>query len=94
MDIIISNDGSTDNTEKVAQNTISNNYLTGKVLSHTRSGVNNAINRGINESSTEIIVITGADGLFDKNTIPDLLSVLISSDNIGAVSCNIFLMSK
>ena len=94
MEIIISNDGSTDNTEKVAQNALTKNFLTGKVITHSRSGVNKAINRGINESSNEIIVITGADGLFDEDTIPHLLSVLISSDDIGAVSGDIVPMSK
>ncbi len=57
-----------------------------KITYHSRSGVNKAINCGINESSNEIVVITGAHGLFDKDTIPHLLSVLLSSDDIGAVS--------
>ncbi len=94
MELIISNDGSTDNTENIARNALTNNSLTGKVITHSRSGVNKAINRGINETTSEIVVITGADGLFDKDTIPHLVSVLLSSDDIGAVSGDLIPVAK
>ena len=89
MEIIVSNDGSNDKTEIIASRAFERYSLYGKVITHERSGVNKAINRGIDLSSKEIVVITGADGLFDKNTIPDLMSVLMSSDDIGAVSGDI-----
>ncbi|MDW7776924.1 MAG: glycosyltransferase [Methanosarcinales archaeon] len=94
MELIISNDGSSDNTETIAQNALKNNSLSGKVITHSRSGVNKAINRGINETSSEIVVITGSDGLFDKDTIPDLVSTLLSSDDIGAVSGDLIPVAK
>ena len=94
MELIISNDGSSDNTENIATNALQKNSLTGKVITHPRNGVNKAINRGINESSHEIVVITGADGLFDKDTIPDLVSTLLSSDDIGAVSGDLIPVAK
>ena len=86
MEIIVSNDGSTDNTEKAAEEALKKHSLKGKVITNPRSGVNAAINRGTKETSNRIVVIAGADGLFDKNTIPHLVSVLLSSDDIGAVS--------
>ncbi|MFV9631710.1 MAG: glycosyltransferase [Methanosarcinales archaeon] len=94
MEIIVSNDGSSDNTQKIAQSALTNNSLTGKVITHPRSGVNKAINRGINEASNEIVVITGADGMFDENTISHLLYVLLSSDDIGAVSGDMIPIAK
>ncbi len=94
MEIIVSNDGSEDKTAEVARKAIDNNYLQGKVITYPRSGVNKAINRGINESSNDIVVITGADGLFDEKTIPDLLSVLLSSPDIGAVSGDLIPIAK
>ena len=94
MELIISNDGSSDNTEEIATNALQKHTLTGKVITHPRSGVNKAINRGINETSSEIVVITGADGLFDKDTIPDLVSTLLSSDDIGAVSGDLIPVGK
>lgn len=94
MEIIVSNDGSTDNTEKAAANTLNKHSIKGKVITNPRSGVNAAINRGTKETSNRIIVIAGADGLFDKNTIPHLVSVLLSSDDIGAVSGDLVPVSK
>ncbi len=94
MEIIISNDGSSDGTEIVVQNAIKKLSLSGKIITHSRGGVNAAINRGIRASSNEIIVITGADGMFDGNTIPHLVSVLLSSDDIGAVSGDIVPMAE
>jgi biofilm PGA synthesis N-glycosyltransferase PgaC len=89
MEIMVSNDGSTDNTEKIAHEALKKYSLKGKVITHPRGGVNSAINRGIKESSNEIVIITGADGLFDKDTIVHLVSILQSSTDIGAVSGDI-----
>lgn len=86
MELLISNDGSSDLTKEVAQKALDDNSLEGKIITHQRSGVNKAINRGVQESSNEIIIITGADGLFGENTIHELVRVLLSSDEIGAVS--------
>jgi biofilm PGA synthesis N-glycosyltransferase PgaC len=94
LEIIVSNDGSQDKTEEVAKNALQQHSIKGEVITHERSGVNKAINRGIEHSSNELVVITGADGLFDENTIPDLLSVLLSSNDIGAVSGDLVPVAK
>jgi len=88
------NDGSMDNTEKIALDSLKKHSINGKVITNPRSGVNAAINRGTIETSNQIVVIAGADGLFDENTIPHLVSVLLSSDNIGAVSGDLVPVSK
>ncbi|MBC7086480.1 MAG: glycosyltransferase [Methanomethylovorans sp.] len=87
FELIIANDASTDNTKNVATEVMRKLNINGKVVSNEqRSGVNFTVNHGVSEASNEIIVLTGADGQFDKNTIPTLLAVLLSSDDIGAVS--------
>jgi len=90
MEIIVSNDASTDKTEKVAQSALTNHSLNGKVITHPRSGVNKAIS----ESASEIVVITGADGKFDENTILHLLSVHLSSNDVEAVSSDLIPVAK
>lgn len=94
MEIIVSNDGSVDNTEEIARSVLKKHSIEGKVITHDRSGVNKAINRGINEASQKLVVITGSDGFFDKDTIPNLLGVLLSSDDIGAVSGDLIPVAK
>ncbi|MEZ5334865.1 MAG: glycosyltransferase [Methanolobus sp.] len=87
FELVITNDASTDNTRQVALDAMKNLGIDGKVVSNeNRSGVNYTVNHGVSEASSEIIILTGADGEFDKDTIPNLLAVLLSGDDIGAVS--------
>jgi len=94
MEIIVSNDGSTDATESETEKTFEKYSLNGILITEQRSGVNTAINRGIEKSSHEIVIITGADGLFDNDTIPNLVSKLVSEDKIGAVSGDMIPLAK
>ena len=94
MEIIVSDDGSSDDTVAKASEALNKYGVKGHAITDTRGGVNLAINRGINEATKDIVVITGADGLFDENTIPDLLSVLTSSKDIGAVSGDLVPIAK
>lgn len=94
MEIIVSNDGSVDETESIASKVLDSYAIQGKVITHERSGVNKAINRGIEHTTNGVVVITGSDGRFDERTIPDLLSVLLSSPDIGAVSGDLVPVAK
>ena len=94
MEIIVSDDGSSDDTVAKASEALNKYGVKGHAITDTRGGVNLAINRGINKATKDIVVITGADGLFDENTIPDLLSVLTSSKDIGAVSGDLVPIAK
>ena len=94
MEIIVSNDGSTDKTELEALKAINDYSVNGKVINHERGGANKTVNEGIKVARYDIIVITDADGMFDKNTIKDLVSVLVSSEKIGAVTGDIVPISK
>jgi len=94
MEIIVSNDGSSDNTESIASKVLADHSIQGRVITHERSGVNKAINRGIEHTTHDIVVITGSDGLFDERTIPDLLSILLSSPDVGAVSGDLVPIAK
>ncbi|MBN1133885.1 MAG: glycosyltransferase [Methanosarcinaceae archaeon] len=87
IELVITNDASTDNTANMASQVMKDLGIKGKILTNEkRSGVNFTVNHGVSKASNEIIVLTGADGEFDKDTIPNLLAVLLSSDDVGAVS--------
>lgn len=87
IELVITNDASTDNTANVASQVMKELGINGKIVTNEkRSGVNFTVNHGVSEASNEIIVLTGADGEFDKDTIPNLLAVLLSSEDVGAVS--------
>lgn len=94
IEMIIANDASADNTKKIAIQTMNECKIKGRVVDNEkRSGVNFAVNHGVSEATRDIIVLTGADGKFDKDTVPKLLAGLLSSQDIGAVSGNLIPVS-
>ncbi|WP_094228673.1 glycosyltransferase [Methanolobus psychrotolerans] len=95
FELVIVDDSSTDDTVSVAKKAFEDLGIEGTVISNkVRSGVNFSVNKGVSATKREIIVLTGADGEFDKNTIPLLLSVLLSSDDVGAVSGDLIPVSN
>jgi len=64
IEIIVVNDGSTDNTEKVVCS-----YANVKYLSQTRNGVSMARNTGIQNSSGEFVAFLDADDLWTKDKL-------------------------
>lgn len=68
-EIIVVNDGSSDDTKKVAQK-FASQFPNIKVISHqTNKGYGAAIRTGINESANEWIFFTDGDGQFDLNEL-------------------------
>ncbi|MFN8575410.1 MAG: glycosyltransferase family A protein [Candidatus Sericytochromatia bacterium] len=76
LEIIIVNDGSTDNYLEQIEN-----FKNIKLLSQENKGVSAARNRGIQEAKGDIIGFLDADDLWSDNYISSLLKYLINDDN-------------
>ena len=84
FEIIIVNDGSSDNTSKIAQD-ISRRNKRVKVVNHPQNlGYGAALQSGFKAASKELVFYTDGDGQFDFSEMPSLLPLMEQYD---IVSC-------
>ena len=83
-EVIIVNDGSSDNTSQVAQRLVSENDCV-KVVNHsTNLGYGAALQSGFKAATKEFVFYTDGDGQFDINELPPLLPL---TEQFDIVSC-------
>ncbi|MDP9806300.1 cellulose synthase/poly-beta-1,6-N-acetylglucosamine synthase-like glycosyltransferase [Trueperella bonasi] len=83
LEVIVVNDGSTDNTEEVMER-FSDRAIT---ITQENGGKGSALNAGIERASGEILMFVDADGIFTEDTIPNMLAGF-RNKNVGAVCGN------
>lgn len=88
LEIVVVNDGSTDNTEDVLKAYTGDSRV--KVLTLPGVGLAAASNRGIEASSGDFIVRLDADDWFDENIAIVLSNYLQRNPAIGMVFCDYF----
>lgn len=86
IEIIIVNDGSTDNTASIINN-YAQKHDQIKVLHQENKGVGAARNQGNSMTTSEFIAVLDADDVMLKNRLVEQFDFLKSNNNIDAVSC-------
>ncbi|MDD2376019.1 MAG: glycosyltransferase family 2 protein [Clostridia bacterium] len=87
IQLILIDDGSTDNTNEVIQKSIANSKNT-IYIKNKNSGVSNARNIGIKNATGEYIMFVDSDDYISKNMIKNMYR-LITKYNSDLVKCNI-----
>ena len=83
-EIIVLNDGSTDNTEKIALA-----FKNIKVITKQNSGKADSLNKGINIAKNEFIAVVDADCYHEKDALLKVINCFKEDPNIEAVTCAI-----
>ena len=84
IEVIVVDDGSSDGTAAIARR-LRIPYV--RVISQPNSGKPGALNRGIAEARSDILILVDGDTIFQADTIGRLIAPLASAD-VGAVSGN------
>jgi cellulose synthase/poly-beta-1,6-N-acetylglucosamine synthase-like glycosyltransferase/peptidoglycan/xylan/chitin deacetylase (PgdA/CDA1 family) len=84
IEVIVVDDGSSDDTAAIARS-LRIPYV--RVISQANSGKPGALNRGIAEARSDILVLVDGDTVFQSDTIGRLIAPLADRD-VGAVSGN------
>lgn len=82
LEIIVVNDGSTDNTRKIAEKFVRKGLL--RLINQKNMGKGVALNSALTIAKGELFGVLDADTTIDKNTIRDLVGFL-DSKKVGAV---------
>lgn len=85
FEVIIVNDGSTDNTEVEIQPFLSDSRV--RYFTKPNGGKASALNRGLDVSNGEIVLFTDADSIFEEKTIINGVGYFVDS-KVDAVSGN------
>jgi cellulose synthase/poly-beta-1,6-N-acetylglucosamine synthase-like glycosyltransferase/peptidoglycan/xylan/chitin deacetylase (PgdA/CDA1 family) len=84
IEVIVVDDGSSDDTAAIARGL----RIPGlRVISQANSGKPGALNRGIAEARSDILILVDGDTIFQADTISRLIAPLAAAD-VGAVSGN------
>lgn len=90
-EVIFIDDCSDDDTYWCAKKALSDVGITSTVLrNEERLGTNRSYNRGLKYATYDIIITTDADVFFQKDSLKNLVSRLVSDDAIAAVCADMF----
>jgi biofilm PGA synthesis N-glycosyltransferase PgaC len=90
IEVIVIDDGSDDDTSKIAKDTIGKLHFDGKIIKNQqRMGVNATLNRGIQQARNDLICITDSDVTLERESLRYVISVLEKMEDVGGATGNI-----
>lgn len=84
-ELIVLNDGSTDNTRKIVEELLKK-YPKLKLINKANSGKGDSLNKGIKIAKGELIVVVDADSYPDKDSFKKLVG-FFDDEKVGAATC-------
>lgn len=87
FEVVIVNDGSTDNTESVIKKYLESSNLNVKYILQKNSGVSSARNKGLEIARGEYITFLDSDDVYNNKFIEKLLGVLVEKGVDTAYCC-------
>ena len=85
IEIILVNDGSTDNTKEILKQYEGNNLI--KVINKENSGVSSTRNLGLKEASGKYIMFSDSDDYYKKGSIKKIIKQLDEKSDLIIFSC-------
>lgn len=90
MEIIVYDDASNDKTGSIAERTLKEKNLIGKVITNpNRIGLNKSLNRAIAAANHNVICITDSDVILERDALKNAVEVLQQYKNAGGVTGHI-----
>ncbi len=87
LEVIVYDDASTDGTAEIAEKTLQEKKLTGKVIhTQSRTGLNRSLNAALTHAKHNFVCITDSDVLLEKNALRNSVNVLKQFENVGGVT--------
>lgn len=88
--IIVIDDGSTDNTNKLISEYIKNSKVVVQLVKKQNGGLSSARNAGIRESTAEFVAFLDADDVWEKNKLEKQIGIYQKTEfkNLALVYCN------